>query len=102
MYAQFLTSTTATLPLARMLALVALLCAGALQVQEANHGHWDLADDGHSQCLLCQSTADTSVPVAVAQHSCPGPTDQPAESIRLNSSACCGASFLARGPPSHS
>jgi hypothetical protein len=54
--------TTTQLPLARILALVALLCAGALQVQEA--GHWHELDDSYSHCLVCKSSGAAALPTA--------------------------------------
>jgi hypothetical protein len=57
-----LTRTTTQLPLARILALVALLCAGALQVQEA--GHWHELGDSYSHCLVCESSGSAVLPTA--------------------------------------
>lgn len=48
---------------ARALALVALLCAAALQVQEANHGHWHGLDDSYSQCLVGNNGNAPAVPL---------------------------------------
>ena len=51
------------LPLTRALALVALLCVGALQVQEAGHGHWIEHDDTSVQCLVCKNSVGTALPL---------------------------------------
>ena len=88
-------------PLARIFALVALLCAGALQVQEAGHDHWSSLDDSYSQCLLCK--AGTAMLPSAA------PVDPPAGNGMVvgplstqSTLAPFSAAFLARGPPSHS
>ena len=97
-----LTGRTSKLPLARVLALVALLCAGALQVQEVGHGHWHELDDSYSQCLVCKSSGG----VALSLDSVPDASREstPADIPRLLASARPGAcsSFDARGPPSYS
>ncbi len=96
------TSSIAKLPLARVLALVALLCAGALQVQKANHGHWDPFEEGYSQCLLCQNTSDTSLPTAIISPVSFELAVGPASPVIANPNTCWDVPFLARGPPSHS
>lgn len=87
--------------LARIFALVALLCAGALQIQEAGHDHWKSIDDSYSQCLICKigATALPSVmplavppPVRVFNQALPAAL-APTRFI---------ASFRARGPPAYS
>ena len=55
-----LTGRTNKSALTRVLALVALLCAGALQVQEA--GHWHEQDDSYTQCLVCKSAGSAALP----------------------------------------
>lgn len=97
-----LTRRTARLPLARVLALAALLCAAALQVQEAAHGHWDTPGGGYAQCLLCKSSGNAAVPfdVPVGVAHCAVPVD---------TSPGCGAPrspaaplFYPRAPPDYS
>lgn len=98
----YLTRNTGKLPLARVLALVALLCAGAMQVQEAGHSHWHELDDSYSQCLVCKSSGGIPLPleapavllptaVQAALVLCPGDT-LPSEAL----------SFHPRGPPQYS
>ncbi|RLQ23434.1 hypothetical protein DWB85_02450 [Seongchinamella sediminis] len=88
-------------PLARVFALVALLCAGALQVQEAGHDHWNSAGDSYSQCLVCKAgTAmlPSAAPVAVPESNGSVEEPQPDPSTR----APFVAAFNARGPPAYS
>ena len=84
--------------LARVLALVALLCAGALQVQEAGHNHWNSLDDSYAQCLVCKAgTALTSPGLSVGLAIASGfvaPVLSP-----LKPPAPYRTGFLARGPP---
>ena len=84
--------------LARVFALLALLCAGVLQAQEASHDHWHSLDDSYAQCLLCKSTAAAPVPaVSVAGIQAAGsPT---AVECPLAIAAEPRLAFSARGPP---
>ncbi|TDG15521.1 hypothetical protein E2F43_04635 [Seongchinamella unica] len=88
-------------PLARIFALVALLCAGALQVQEAGHDHWSSIDDSYSQCLVCK--AGTAIPTSGASVDQVVSTGivvraQPTQSTLAPASTA----FDARGPPFNS
>ena len=84
--------------LARVFALVALLCAGALQAQEASHNHWNSLDDSYAQCLVCKSGSaalPASLPVEKIQPAgVPAGTEAPVTLV-----AEPPVSFLARGPP---
>lgn len=97
-----LTRHTAKLPLARVLALVALLCAGALQMQEAGHSHWHELDDNYSQCLVCKSSGGATLAPEAPHTVLPGraPTHKPAEIVIAHLRAI--SPFDARGPPLHS
>lgn len=88
-------------PLARIFALVALLCAGALQIQEAGHDHWSSIDDSYSQCLVCK-TGTAMLPSAAPMDAVTGNgiVDRP-QSTQAPL-APFSVSFLARGPPSYS
>ncbi len=84
--------------LARIFALVALLCAGALQAQEASHNHWNSLDDSYAQCLVCKSGSaalPTSLPIAKIQPAgTPVGVETPTPIVVEPP-----VSFLARGPP---
>ena len=97
-----LIDTTRKLPLARVLALVALLCAGALQVQEAGHGHWHGLDDSYSQCLVYKNSGPADPAVEVAQPPIPVGNCLIAERGSFALSTAQASPFLARGPPAHS
>ena len=87
--------------LVRVLALVALLCAGALQIQEAGHDHWSSIDDSYSQCLVCKAgTAmlPSAAPVDTLLGSAGVDKSRPTRATLAASST----PFLARGPPSYS
>lgn len=97
----YLNRRTQELPLARILALVALLCAGALQVQEAGHDHWNSSGDSYAQCLVCktgEATLSSALPLAT-------PAGRAAVAIRqstLPTLAPLAAPFQARAPPLYS
>jgi len=98
----FLIHKTAAKPLARAFALFALLCVGALQVQEAGHGHWYEQDDSSIQCLVCKNSSGAALPLDV-------PAQQPlavvagATELAVTAFAASQPSpFFARGPPSYS
>jgi hypothetical protein len=88
-------------PLARILALVAMLCAGALQVQEAGHDHWNSVDGSTAQCLVCKA-GTAMLPSAAPLSTLPGNgvVDRPQST--QSTFAPVSAPFLARGPPSYS
>ena len=94
-------SHTSKQSLARIFALVALLCAGALQVQEAGHDHWNSLDDSFSQCLVCKTGAaalPSGIPATVlplTRFCSKIPATQP-------TLAPSSVAFQARGPPSYS
>ena len=97
-----LTSHTARLPLARVLALAALLCASALQVQEVAHGHWYESGGGYAQCLLCKSSG-SAAPALEASAGVFHPA-VPAGTLAETAAPRCAAAtpFFARGPPDFS
>ena len=94
-----ITCRTSRLPLARVLALVALLCAGALQVQEAGHGHWHELDDSNPHCLVCKSTGGVALPAEAPRLRAPGvgPIQLVTAVAALLQEA--PSPFDARGPP---
>ena len=96
----FLVRNTAARPLARALALVAFLCAGALQVEEASHWHAD--GDSYAHCLVCKSSSGAALPLDA-------PIDQPmgivagaTKLVVVTLSIGDSSPFLARGPPLYS
>lgn len=97
-----LATTTSKLPLARILALVALLCAGAMQVQEASHGHWHELDDSYAQCLVCKSSTGAVLPFAIPQLAVPAKSAAPVFGGQQLAAAGERTPFLARGPPHYS
>ena len=98
----YLTRSTSKLPLARVLALVALLCAGAMQVQEAGHSHWHELDDSYSQCLVCKSSGGIPLPLEAHPGLLPAPV-QAAPVLRPGDTLPSEAlSFRPRGPPQYS
>lgn len=97
-----LTSYTGRLPLARVLAFVALLCAGGLQVQEAGHGHWFELDDSYAQCLLCKSSGSATLPAYAPPVAVNG-TGPSITAYRVPlMTGGITQSFDARGPPHYS
>lgn len=86
--------------LTRVLALVALLCAGALQMQEASH--WHGLDDSYSQCLVCKSSGSAALPLDLPAVVVNGakPADTPCLVPLLQSGTT--RPFDARGPPYYS
>ncbi len=96
-----LISHTSNQPLARVFALVALLCAGALQMQEAGHDHSYSMDGSYSQCLVCKTPeAMTPSQLSIA------PTPVPGAAIYIQYQqaviSVAGAFLQARGPPIYS
>lgn len=94
-----LISTTGHRSLARVFALVALLCTGALQVQEAGHDHWGSLDDSYSQCLVCktnEAAAPSRLPFGQP------PALGPISVVHYQQATIVVAAlpFQARGPPS--
>jgi hypothetical protein len=96
----YLTLNTGKLPLARVLALVAFLCAGAMQVQEA--GHWHELDDSYSQCLVCKSSGGTALPFEAPVGIASGPVKVEATPIQRDTLPGKALPFQARGPPHNS
>lgn len=92
-----LIDTTGRQSLARVIALVALLCTGALQMQEAGHDHYSL-DDSYAQCLVCKSSGATLPSTIVVPDLQPGILTTVAETPIAAPFAPI-TSFLARGPP---
>ena len=84
--------------LARVFALVALLCAGALQVQEANHDHWHIDDDGYAQCLLHKSSSAV-LPGASPTLDTPAAESVLYAEIEVSDKPEPVIAFFARGPP---
>ena len=87
--------------LARVFALVALLCAGALQIQEAGHDHWNALDDSYSQCLVCKTGA-AALPSGIPATSLPRNSFCSKSPATQSTLAPFSASFQARGPPAYS
>lgn len=84
----------------RVLALVAVLCFGALQLQEA--GHWHDTFDGYSQCLVCKTGTSVALPL-----NAPAQSDiATIHTFPLQYAAApllgCATPFQARGPPAYS
>jgi len=92
-----LTRKNAARPLARALALVALLCFGALQVQEA--GHWHEPGDSYAQCLLCKSSSAVALPADAPVDQALGLVAGVTQIVSAFSPAGDVSPFLARGPP---
>lgn len=98
----FLVRKTAAQPLARALALVALLCVGALQAQEASHGHWYEQDDSSVQCLVCKNSVGAALPLEVNAVSPLGVVAGASQLLTQTPTDAGVSPFLARGPPSYS
>lgn len=94
-------SSTRRRPLARMLALVALLCTASLQLQEASHGHGLDLHESYSECLLCKSSG----PVAAMDDSATTGLTAAARPLGVTvvkrPRLAPPQAFLARGPPTH-
>ncbi|QFU77456.1 hypothetical protein EY643_18265 [Halioglobus maricola] len=84
---------------ARAMALVALLFAAALQIQEASHDHWSGLDDSYSQCLVCKSGSGAAMPVSGMPILPPVAASTPDSADQQSSHAGASLAFLARGPP---
>ncbi len=97
-----LIDSTYKLPLARIFVLVGLLCVGALQVQEAGHGHWHGGDDSYSQCLVYKNSGPADMAVESAQPPIPTGECLIAERAEFTPSVSESLPFFARGPPAHS
>ena len=97
-----LTGRTSKQPLARVLALVALLCTGALQVQEAGHGHWHELDDSYSQCLFCKSSGAAALPLEAPLPLKPGAVQTGSPRYIAAAIPAAASLFEARGPPLYS
>ena len=97
-----LTRNIHKLPLTRILALVALLCVGAMQVQEVGHSHWHEQGDGYSECLVCKSSSGAILPMEVPQSR--ALSRAPLVLVAAFDLPCLGSHscFEARGPPSYS
>lgn len=91
-----------TLPLARILALVALLCTSALQAQEAGHGHWDGIDDSYSQCLVYKSSGPAALATEPTLPALPTAECHTADPRTGELCPSQSGPFQARGPPSYS
>ena len=98
----YLIDTTRKLPLARILALVALLCTGALQAQEAGHGHLHELDDSYAQCLVYKHSGAAALAVVPALPPVPARDARVSEPAASPLRASQSSPFLARGPPAHS
>ena len=94
-----LTRTTGRLPIARVLALVALLCASALQVQEAAHNHGLDLHDSYTQCLVCKSSGPAVIALEITAVGDPANSGIVATAVTPAPRVVHGAPFLARGPP---
>ena len=85
-----------------MLALVALLCTAALQLQEAGHGHGVDVHDSYAECLLCKGSG----PVAAIDNTATGavPVAERPQPVAMVAPLWLTPSrtFLARGPPTYS
>lgn len=94
--------STRKCPMARMIALVALLCTAALQLQEASHGHGPDLHDSYAECLLCKSSG----PVAATDDSASTGLTVAAQPLVITAvkrpRLAPSQAFLARGPPIHS
>lgn len=97
-----LTGHTSRLPLARVLTLVALLCTGALQVQEAGHDHWHELDDSYSQCLVCKSSGAAALPLEALLPVMPGAVQAAVPRYVAVATPGAASPFDARGPPLYS
>jgi hypothetical protein len=97
-----LTGRTSRLPLARVLTLVALLCTGALQVQEAGHGHWYELDDSYSQCLVCKSSGAAALPLETLLPVIPRAVQTDAPRHAAVAAPGAASPYDARGPPHYS
>ena len=47
--------------MAKILAVLALLCTAALQLQEVGHEHWLDLHDSYAECLLCKGSGAAAV-----------------------------------------
>lgn len=89
-------------PMARMLALVALLCTASLQLQEAGHGHGTGLHDSYTECLLCKGSGPVAALDNTAATSVPAAALPPALITAAAPRVAAIQPFLARGPPVHS
>ncbi len=90
-------SRTAHLRLAKALALVALLCVAALQVEEASH--WHKPGESVTHCLVCKSSAGTAlVSLEYTVHPVSAATPErsaPASAVAIRRDTA----YQPRGPP---
>ncbi len=89
-------------PLARMLALAALLCVASLQLQEAGHGHGLDLHDSYAECLLCKGSGPDAILDNIATSVAPAALRPQAHAVATSPRLTAIQSFLARGPPAHS